>query len=69
MKKGWKIIIIIALIAILLGLVCFGVGIMTGADMERILSVVDSKYPLDAYYQYGQEWIVYFQQIWQTIFG
>lgn len=60
MKKGWKVIIVIVLIAVLLGMVCFGVGMMTGADMERIYSVMDNKYHIEAYYQYAQ-------QVWQAI--
>ena len=31
MKNGWRIILIIAAAAILLGCVCFGVGVLTGA--------------------------------------
>ncbi|MEI3101613.1 MAG: hypothetical protein V8T45_07430 [Oscillospiraceae bacterium] len=31
MKSGWKIILLVVLIAILLGAVCMGVGMMTGA--------------------------------------
>ena len=36
MKSGWKIILIVVVIAILLGAVCMGVGAMTGADFTRI---------------------------------
>jgi len=35
MKKGWSIIITIVLVAILLGAVSVGVGLMTGGDDPR----------------------------------
>lgn len=52
MKKGWLIIGVIVLIAVLVGTVCIGVGLVTGADMARIFSVLDSRYHLDLYVQY-----------------
>ena len=55
MKKGWMVISIIVLVAVLLGTVSVGVGIITGADMARIFSVLDSRYHLDLYMQYFQE--------------
>ena len=55
MKKGWMVISIIVLVAVLLGTVSVGVGIITGADMARIFSVLDSRYHLDLYMHYFQE--------------
>ena len=55
MKKGWKVILIIVFILILLGVVCAGVGVMTGADFDRIYSVLDERYHIDMYYQYAIE--------------
>ena len=55
MKSGWKIILLVVLIAILLGAVCMGVGMMTGADFTRIWSTLDDKYHVDMYYQYFME--------------
>ena len=52
MKRGWLIIGVIVLIAVLVGTVCIGVGLVTGADMARIFSVLDSRYHLDLYVQY-----------------
>lgn len=52
MKKAWKIILIIVLIAILLGALCVGVGLLTGAKMDVIFSVLDDRYHIEVYYQY-----------------
>ncbi|MDO4983574.1 MAG: hypothetical protein Q4E35_08480 [Eubacteriales bacterium] len=58
MKNGWRIIISIVLIAILLGGVCLGVGIITGAEMDRVYSVLDKQYNLTALYKYVTEDLV-----------
>ena len=55
MKKGWKIVLVIVMVALLLGAVAVGVGLITGADMERIYRVLDSRYQLTAYYEYSQQ--------------
>ena len=55
MKNGWRIIISIVLIVILLGGVCIGVGALTGADMERVYSVLDKQNNLTALYKYFTE--------------
>ena len=52
MKKGWRIIITIVMVAILLGAVCIGVGVLTGADMSRIYNTLDSRYMITQYYQW-----------------
>ncbi len=52
MKSGWRIILAIVLAAILFGGVCLGVGIMTGADMGRIYTVLDKQFNLTGLYQY-----------------
>ena len=36
MKKGWNIILVIVVICIAVGAVCAGVGVLTGADFDRI---------------------------------
>lgn len=36
MKKGWNIILVIVVICIAIGAVCAGVGVLTGADFDRI---------------------------------
>ena len=60
MKSGWKIILLVVLIAILLGAVCMGVGMMTGADFTRIWSTLDDKYHVEMYYQY-------FLEVWSLL--
>ena len=55
MKKGWRIVIIIVLVALLLGAVSVGVGMMTGADSVRIFSILDDRYNITMYYNYAQE--------------
>lgn len=51
MKKGWKIVLMIVIIAIAFGAVCAGVGALTGADADRIQSILirrgEEKYNLD----------------------
>ena len=60
MKSGWKIILLVVLIAILLGAVCMGVGMMTGADFFRIWATLDDKYHVEMYYQY-------FLEVWSLL--
>ena len=55
MKKAWRIIILVVLVAVLLGAVCVGVGFLTGGDMSRIYTVLDNRYHLDAYVQYFRQ--------------
>ena len=55
MKKGWKIVVAIVLVAVLLGAVGIGVGLMTGADSVRIYSVLDNRYHITVYYEYAQQ--------------
>ena len=51
MKKGWRIVLIIVLICVVFGMVCAGVGLLTGADGERISSIIarrcEERYNLD----------------------
>ena len=58
MKKGWHIVLIVVLAALLLGLVCIGVGFITGADTSRIYSVLDDEYNLTLYQQYITEMLI-----------
>ena len=41
MKKGWRVILVIVAICIAFGAVCAGVGVLTGADFERISSTLE----------------------------
>ncbi len=49
MKSGWRIILMIAGVGILLGCVCFGVGMLTGAETDRILQSLNNNYHLNTY--------------------
>lgn len=60
MKSGWKIILIVVVLALILGATCIFVGIMTGADFTRIWATLDSRYHVDMYYQY-------FVEVWNTL--
>lgn len=60
MKKAWSVIIIIVIISIAVGAVSAGVGVLTGADFERIGGVFETriadKYNVDAK-AFFTEWI------------
>ena len=60
MKKAWRVILVIVAIAITVGAVCAGVGLMTGADTERIGTILEERiaeqYNLDAY-AFIHDWI------------
>ena len=43
MKKGWRVIPIIVAICIAFGAVCAGVGVLTGADTERIGAIIERR--------------------------
>ena len=43
MKKGWRVILIIVVICIAFGAVCAGVGVLTGADTERIGAIIERR--------------------------
>ncbi len=47
MAKVWKVLGIITGIAVLLGLVCIGVGFITGGNLERIKTLLESNYGLE----------------------
>lgn len=49
MKKAWGIVAIIVLAAVILGVVGIGVGLITGADIQRIFSVLESRNIVDMF--------------------
>ena len=49
MKKGWRIILGIFLVAVIFGGLCCGVGILTGADFDRIILNLDEHYQVMTY--------------------
>ena len=52
MKKGWKVVLLIVLIAAVIGIVCIGVGLLTGAEVSRIKEILDNEYKLSAYFNW-----------------
>ena len=60
MKKGWRVIIIIVLVAVLLGGVSLAVGFMTGAETTRIMDTLDARYNINM-------WIDWFSQAYEEI--
>ena len=55
MRKGWSVVIAIVMVTVLLGAICIGVGMFTGADMTRIYSALDNRYMITQYYEWGIE--------------
>ena len=52
MNEVWRVVVSIVLIAVLFGTVCVGVGLLTGANLTRIYSVLNGKYNIDLYYKW-----------------
>ena len=44
MKKSWSFVMIIVLAFLVLGAVCMGVGLLTGAEFKRVFEVADHEY-------------------------
>ena len=66
MKKGWRVVLVIVLVAILLGAVCIGVGLMTGGDTQRIQGVLEERYHPSVYYDYAGDVIDALEDAIQT---
>lgn len=49
MKTGWKVVLIIVAVALVIGAVSIGVGFMTGGNPERIIPAIDTAME----YRYG----------------
>ena len=45
-RSGWRAILGIVLVVVLLGGLCIGVGFLTGGDLERIVENLNSRYQL-----------------------
>lgn len=66
MKKTGKVLGTIILVVFILGLVCIGAGIVTGAEKTRILNVLNNRFQLESTLNlYSQ----YFSQIGTTVSG
>ena len=61
MKKIWSFLWIIVVVLLVLGIVCAGVGFLTGADFGRIFEIVDKEYDVvktaGAYYDSFQTFV------------
>ena len=66
MKKGWRVILGIVLVALVLGGLSIGVGLLTGADMHRIILNLDEHYQLTTYFN---TYFGYVKQLLQHITG
>ena len=64
MSKSWRVISLIVLIAILLGAVCVGVGLITGGDWDRIYTTLDARYHVDMYVDYVGEVFTGLKDAW-----
>ena len=58
MKNGWRIIMGIVMAALLLGGLCCGVGLLTGADYHRIVLNLDEHYQLTTYVNAYSDYVV-----------
>lgn len=52
MIRGWKVVTAISFAAIVLGAVCIGVGILTGAEFDRVFTILDDRYQIVAYFNW-----------------
>ena len=70
MKKAWRVVLTIVLIAVLLGAVCVGVGLITGADFARLYNVLDERYNvtsnLTAWMAWANEALNRVMEAWQA---
>lgn len=55
MNKIWKIVLTIALTALVLGVVCIGVSLITDADLGRISSAFEKLYDVEQLKAYIQQ--------------
>lgn len=64
MSKSWRVISLVVLIAILLGAVCVGVGLVTGGEWDRIYSTLDARYHIDMYVEYVGQVLTVIRDAW-----
>ena len=64
MKKGWRIILGIVLVAVIFGGLCCGVGILTGADFDRIILNLDEHFHVMTYIKHYSNYLL---QLFQHI--
>ena len=69
MKNNWRVILIIAALGIVLGGICFGVGILTGAETDRILQSLNNDYHLETYVSAYTDYLRHVFQYIGTMFA
>ena len=45
-QKSWRIILGVVVVSLIIGGVCIGVGVLTGADRARIIMQIEERYHL-----------------------
>ena len=68
MKKGWRIILGIVLVAVIFGGLCCGVGILTGADFDRIILNLDEHFHVMTYIKHYSNYLLQLFQHIKDIF-
>ena len=66
MKKAWRVILEISVVAVVLGAVCFGVGLLTGAETDRIILNLNEHFQLNTYVE---AYTAYFRELFQYFTG
>lgn len=66
MKKGWRVILAVVLVALILGGACIAVGILTGADTARVTQNLEEHMHVTTY---AQMVITQAQEVWTHITG
>lgn len=64
MRKLWKVIGVIILTVLILGLICIGVGVLTGAEYPRIFTVLNDRFQIESTLRLYRQ---YFDSFSQTI--
>ena len=67
MKKTWKAIGVVILIIAVLGGLCVGVGLLTGADATRIYSVLDARFDISATIELYSQYIDELGDLWASV--
>ena len=66
MNRGWRVILGIVLVALILGGLSVGVGLLTGADTDRIILNLDEHYQVMTYFN---TYTGYVKQLFQNFIG
>ena len=58
MSKGWRVIGALVLVLVLLGVICIGVGFITGGDIADIYSTLNVRYNIVGHWEQYSQWAV-----------